>query len=255
MIDATFIKSIDDLAKAGIRATVLPLPLEKPGTYAIVGADGKVSTTVSGPSWHSEKLKTPAYLRVFVDHDVELGLANSPAIYVSENEVAYVYDQPDRRDQAKCELVTSDPFEALCGFSDNPTDLSHEALVRALRITFRGCLPPEILKTLRSVKFSTGSDASATIQNTKTESMGNAIRNAVAGDTPMPEEIFLRVPIFENHIFMAEVACALEVFPSRQAFRIVPYPGEIANAMAAALDDVAGAFDKDGPPVFRGTVL
>lgn len=255
MIDATFVKSVADLATASVRSSVLPLPAEKPGTYALVKPDGATDVRVAEPSWHTEKLKTPTDLNDFIGHDKKIMANEAPsAIYISENEVAYIYDQTDRRDRASCELVVSDPFDVLAGFSRNPTDLSHEALIRHLRITFRGCIPAEILKTLRSVKFSTGADASATIQNTKTESMGNTVRNAIAGDNPMPEELFFRVPIFENHTFMADVACALEVFPSRQAFRIVPYPGEIANAMVATLDDVAAMFDKEGPPVFRGMV-
>lgn len=256
MIDATFVSKIDELAKAGVRTSVLPLPLEKPGTYGIVGPNGAFSVAHSGPAWHSEKMKTPADLAQFIgeEHARDKETSGDGSIYLSESAATFIYDQSDRRDRADCELVTTDPFDVLSNFAASPSDLSHEALVRCLRITFRGCIPPEILKTLRSVKFSTGADAAATIQNTKTESMGNKINNAVAGDVPMPEELFFRVPIFENHDFMADVACALEVFPSRQAFRISPYPGEIAKAMALALDDVAAVFDKDGPPVFRGTV-
>lgn len=42
---------------------------------------------------------------------------------------------------------------------------------------------------------------------------------------------------------------------TQQRFRLTPYPGEVEKATALALDDIAGVFDADGPPVYRGSVM
>lgn len=252
MIDATFLKEAERLAKEGLRATVLPLPLEKPGVYAIVAPDGKVDIRTAGPSWHHEKIETPKDLQEFIENTAAPG----GAIYISEQEAVFVFSQADRRDRATCVLEKSEPYALLVKLDAVRGDmLTHEELVRHLRITFRSCFPKEILDLLRSVKFTSGAESTAVVKNQGGESMGSAIRAATAGQQQIPDEIFFRVPVLSNHVFAADIACALEVFPAAQKFRITPYPGEVQKAMAGTLDDIAGLFAEDGPPVFRGTVL
>lgn len=258
MLDATFVKEIDRLAKDGVRASVLALPLEPVGTYAVVSAAGVVDRKLAAPAWHAEKLKTPGALNDFIKHRVEPGADTISAIYLSDSEVVFIYDQPDRRDRATCTLEWAEPFLTLQTFdaaAPSENMLTHDAMIRLLRIIFRGCFPKEILDTLRSVKFTSGSEASATVKNSGGESMGSAIRQATAGQKDLPEEIILHVPVYANHPFQVDVWCALEVFSSTQRFRLTPYPGEVEKATALALDDIAGVFDAEGPPVYRGSVL
>ena len=220
------------------------------GNYYLVGPDGKAEAQTVDPPWHSESLSTPAAMAKFVsDHELP-----HAAIFLTDFKIVFVHDIDDRRDRAICDLKESDPYKWLSHFWNQPQ--SQADMVRLLRITFRGCLPTDstLLALIRNLKFNLQQDGTMAIQHGR-ESLGKSIMTQVTGEVKIPEEVVFQTPIYENHPFTFPIACALEIMPHEQKFRITPYPGEVRKAMDAALMDIEHVFDGDKmPPVYRGSV-
>lgn len=248
------IQEVERLTRAAHKTEILKADGEPRGVYYLVGPDGKAHRTVAGPDWHGERLATPAQLRTFVaDHSA--GTEDGKGVlFYDESRIVYVYDEGDRRDRAVCELVQSPQFKLLTALSDAPKNFDQASFVRLLRITLRGCLPPDgnLLPLVRNLKFTSGAETERDVQHGR-ESVGRQVTAAVRGVDAIPEEVTLLVPVFENHNFKARVACAVEVMTHEQAFRLTPYPLEIKHAMDEAMESVAEVLGSDGlPAAYRG---
>jgi hypothetical protein len=102
-------------------------------------------------------------------------------------------------------------------------------------------------------KFSSAADGAGSIQHSR-ESIGRSINAAVTGEAALPEDVWLTVPVFENHPFRARIACALEIMPQDQTFQLLPFPLEVQQAMDTALADVVNTLKGENvPPAFRGS--
>jgi uncharacterized protein YkuJ len=201
--------------------------------------------TVEPPVLHVKLLNPESLHQFVVDQDQPF----DPEIYVDAAQVTLVINRKTRRDRVYCPLEMSTPFAWLKNASDKP--LSQSQLIRLLRITFAGCLPPEsaLLSIIRNLKFTAGSEANANIQHSK-ESLGKQIAAAVHGTSDVPDETVLTVRIFNNFHVGGDVHCAIEVFPAEQQFKITPYPREIERVLDEALHRVADLFE--AMPVYFG---
>lgn len=243
------IESIAELVKRSAKTEVLTVDGERPGTYFLVGPDGRAEKNVADPAWHSETLDTPAELARFAD---DLNLSGSGGItYLSPGRIVVVYDRHDRRSKATCDLVKSPQLQFLEAIQGK--FLSQADMVRALRINFRGCLPGDgILSLVRELKFKVGAEAEGSIQHAR-QSLGRSLIAEVKGADSIPEEIVLTLPIFENHRFATQVFCAVEVFAQEERFKLTPYPSELRDAMDRALADIAETMTGEKmPPVYLG---
>lgn len=240
---------IERLAQAALlkKPSVLTVPNQPKGKYLLIDADGKATEKTTEPEWHDEHLDTPHELRRFVDNNK----GEESAIFYDEERVVFVTSLADRRDRAVCELVKSEPYIWL---ASKPNAQNQKDFVRTLRILLRGCLDASstLIQLVRDLKFSTNGEVEGSIQHGN-ESMGRKIANQVTGQGAIPEEVTLRVRVFENHPFQTTIACALEILPAEGAFRLTPYPLEIAKAMDDTLANVAFVFSDEGlPPFYRG---
>lgn len=241
------IKEVERLTKQANATTILETKGERKGFYYLV-TDGKATATVAQPGWHSEKLQTPDELRKFIHAEKQ----DNSAVFIADNEVIFVRDLEDRRDTAFVELIETEPYTWLKVASGKM--LSQSDLVRLLRITFKGCLGGEsaLLPIVRNMRFTSAADANVELKHGR-ESVGNSIQRQITGEGTIPEEMTLRVPIFENHNFSSPIHCAIEVFPLEQAFKLTPYPLQVRIAKDAALSSIEDLLTHDDlPPVYMG---
>lgn len=245
--------AIERLTRQAINPTLFLATNEPSGRYYLHTPDGKTTLVTPHPPRHSETLESPDELRKFI---LQLGTDKKDVLFYGEERIVYVYDRDDMRDQVTVEMKLSDQFAWLKKRAGEM--LSQSEIVRLLRITFRGCMSSDssLLILLRQLNFNVDGNVSSTIRQ-GSESLGKQINAKVTGSAEIPEEFTLNVPVFSNHPFRTNIACALEVFPKESSFRITPYPLEVDKAMQNALDDVAMHLSptNDGdrlPPIYRG---
>jgi hypothetical protein len=257
------VDKIAELTKAAntVKPEFVKLPDEKPGTYGIVmpapaggSIDKQFQQVLAGPGWHREKLATPKELSAFIKSLKDRGIAPTDGVILVDREAAkYFYSFNDRRDVATCPLIVSTPWAWLSA----PTrQLSQRDLIRALRITFDGCLPTgsSLVSVFRNLKFTNNGTAEANIQRGN-EALGRRVMNEVVGTTDLPEDVILSVPVYENYPKRVSVRVAIEVIADAGQFELIAYPNELENGRQETLnairDDVA--FDSD-VPAFLGAI-
>jgi hypothetical protein len=247
-IEAEAIREIERLVVAANSSEILDVKGERKGVYFIVGPKGDAVKHVADPSWHSEQLETPRELLKFIASNK----TDKSAVFIADEEVIFVSSLADRRDVAFCKLIEAEPYKWLKASSGNR--LSQSDFIRVLRITFRECLGVDngLIPLLRKLNFAASDGAAAEIQHGR-ESVARSINASIMGVNAIPEELVLRVPVFENHPFIAPVNCAIEIFPDERMFKLTPFPLQVRKAMQAALDDVENGLEGDElPPVYRG---
>lgn len=229
--------------------------------YLVETPDGKIERRAT---------EAPLYDRNFHDPEELIRyLREGGGVIATIAEMAVVYVDPDDCGSLTCLLNFADPrvkatvpmklSEPMAWLKNGKANGTHQtpALVRILRITFAGCLNacPEFLPLVRNIKWTSGAEAAADIQHGR-ESIGRSIQQTVRGESAIPEEIILGLPVWSNDTFRVSIRVAVEVLTAEQTFRLTPFPGEIENAMAAAYDYLIERFGHDNqlPPAFIGRV-
>ncbi len=246
-LDGASINAVATLAKDSVRASIIEAKGERTGVYYLVGPAGVAEKKVADPGWHKESLATPTQLLAFVEAEKK----DRSALFLNENEVTFVRDLDDRRDVSACKLTYTPQYRWLTGESGK--QLTQPDLVRVLRITLRGALPADstLLTLIRKLKFQNDKGATGDIQHGR-ESLGRSITASINADNELPDELTLRVPIFENHPFIAPIVCAIEIFPHESMFKLTPYPLELRKAMDGALDSIAQTLAPAEVPTYLG---
>lgn len=254
------IKEIERITNAAIRTTVLDVKGEPKGMYYLVGPDGKAELQTAEPAWHSELLDTPEELKKFIEVFQGITFDNvgadkgeaDPAVFIAPGEIIFVHDLADRRDVSLCTLAQTEAYKWLAEKSGS--QMTQADFIRLLRITFRGCTSADsvLISLLRKLQFNAASEVSGNLQHGR-ESVGRSIQSEMVGKDAVPEELTLNVPIFENHVFVAPITCAIEIFPQERVFKLTPYPMQVRRAMDEAMADIETVLTgEDMPPVFRG---
>lgn len=180
-----------------------------------------------------------------------------PAVWYSHERVVLLYDDDERYDRATCELGLSDQMGALADIA-TPAGKAFEqkALVRWLRVTMRGCettSSDDLLREVRTVKFSKRSDDAAELEKTRA-SIGKSLQAEMVGAAGLPEYVRLRVPVFLNPhlaVAVADVEVAVEVDLAEQRFVLTLCPGEWERAVKAGEDYLAQDLTAElGPDVY-----
>lgn len=242
------IKEIERLVSAQMKTTILPAPLEPEGSYYLVDNSGGAKLRIAAPGWHDEHLVDIEQLGAFA----QVHKTDNSTTFVNESEAVFVKDLADRRDTATCVLIQTPQYLWLS--KQAGTALSQAELVRVLRITLRGCLDSEssLLALVRNLKFNRTADGTAELKHAR-ESLGRSITATIEGQTAVPEEVTLSVPVFENYPSSQRIVCAIEVFTQEEKFKLTPYPMEVRFAMDRTLHAIAESLmGDDMPPVFIG---
>jgi hypothetical protein len=164
----------------------------------------------------------------------------------------------DKRQRCSLLLSFSEPLKQLQAWQANPLAVAQKDLVLTLRHKFRLCHDPALLTAVRAVNWNLGEAGESEVQHGK-QSLGKKIIAEVSGKTAIPEDTIFNVPVWEGLAAGAiafPVGAAIEPVPSAQAFKIMPFPGQVEAAIAAAEDvlgkrlhDIVG----DKVPVYYGT--
>lgn len=256
------VKAIEALTKRAqiVEPKFMSVPGEKPGTYAIVypapaGSPGPLAVKVAGPGWHNEVLSDVAQLGKFIIAKIEEeDIAVNPAIFICESgSLNFVYDSTDRRDKAGVCLEATQPWQWISAVQGSMTQAQ---IIRLLRITFDGCLDPDsgLISVLRQVKWGSSGQVESNIQRGK-EALGKQIMNEASGVADFPDEFVLRVNVFKSWNRPMPVRMALEILPDVQRFELIPFPGQIHQAMQATLLSIQEELETSTKvPTFIGTV-
>jgi hypothetical protein len=182
------------------------------------------------------------------------GLEQLPVVWYDKTMVSVVVNDEDRRDVGRLALNPTPQITELTGNSTKTR--TQKEFIRYLRINLAGTLGEDarLLSVLRELKFSASSDGEGTVRHGQ-ESMGKKINAAVLGIDAIPEEVTLYVRVFQTPDLtqLHPVRCAIDILPDEQAFRLVPLPMQVENAIAAEVEEVGAMLASQLKcPVYRG---
>jgi hypothetical protein len=253
------VSAIEAVVKKGliVEPKVINIPGEPAGTYGIVypGPPGelkKIEVLTTKPAWHNETLSTPAQLIAFIESMNERGAKpEDGAVYISEEQIVYVFNFEDRRHKAICPLVYSDPWEWL-RVEQQP--LTQRDIIRTLRITFDGCLSRDsnLIQLLRNIRWREDGNLESNMQRGK-EAIGRQIMREVTGVADFPEEFSLTVRVFESVPQTVTVRVALELKPDVERFEVIPFPNQIHDGLTETLGWLQTDIAQTKVPTFIGS--
>ena len=169
--------------------------------------------------------------------------ADESEIWIHGNFVQLVFDasagaQPS--DRVNLAYHFSKPFELIRSWgSSNGVALSQTELILLLRTTLHNCFPshPGLLSLLRKIDTRKAQEATGVVERMGV-SISKRLVAEVSGMESLPETLLLEVPTLEERHFRVQIGCAFEFDPQAEKFRIVPYPGEIASALAKSDENI-----------------
>lgn len=240
--------TLEALVKLGMNqaASVVKCDDEPEGLYYIRNQDGTLKLVESAPEPRSHTASDLTAIIAKAKEERGLFLAGigdgdeldhgGPEVWFSRSNVTLFLSGNDRRETVKLPLVLSEPLARLIQFAQSKPALSQSDFVRELRVTFRDCLGQagNLLPVLRQVKFkaSVGTDTTLGHGNV---SIGKSLDAQVTGSGDIPETVTLSVPVFSASAFKivrANVLCALEPNAATATFQLIPFPGQIEDAIA-----------------------
>jgi hypothetical protein len=255
------VREIERVVKQGqiVEPKLIELPKEKKGTYGVLypspaGTVEKIDVRVAGPTWHKERLDDPKQLIAFINSLEGRQLkASDGAVYIGQDLITFAYSFEDRRHRASCPLILSQPWKWLKGC---PVVLAQKDAVRALRIIFDGCLPPDsnLINVLRKVNWKQDGSVEGTVQKGR-EGLGASIVREIQGINDFPDEFTVTVRVYENVLQTVRVRVALEILPDVAKFEFIPFPNQLHNGLTETQEWLRKDIeDATGVPTFIGAV-
>lgn len=249
-LTAEAIREITKMADQARKVKFVQAAAEPAHKYWYVGPDGQSELMEADPPLLRRRLDRPEDVVVFVEKlgDDERAQA---AVFYDEKQIVCLPDAEDSRRRLVCKLDYTPQFAWL--LNESKTPLSQRDFVRLLRITFRGCydLYPHLLALIRNLKWTGTSEAGAALVHGR-ESLGRAIESQVSGADSIPEELVLTVPIWRQYGTMTQIACAVEIFPQEQHFKLTPYPMQMDDALDDGLASLQNTLAAGDVSVYRG---
>jgi hypothetical protein len=142
-----------------------------------------------------------------------------------------------RREMCHFPVWSTPQMARLMALSAERREFLQKDFLRLLRIDLYGCGLEDVANLVRSVKFRVLQEGHADRSQAKV-SVGRSQEAQLEGTAPIPETVYLDVQPFMNvlHDYTVRVACAIEVNPEGENFRLVPLPGAWEEAMQLAED-------------------
>ena len=153
-----------------------------------------------------------------------------PVIWVAETAIVGVLGDHPLIGCARFPLRGSRQVKALLRAQSSPMD--QQAFCRLLRLDLD--VPAEVLARYRSLRWSSGAQASA-VQGHGKESLGREVYAALANADDVPESFVLSIPLYDSkgQRDTAAIRCNVDIDTSRETLRIDPAPGAIQAAYDA----------------------
>ncbi len=241
-LSAEAIKEIERLVLASRRTEIVADP-GNPKAYYIVRPDGITDSEEHSIGPHRETHQTIESFNRFISEPPG-GKCPHSEVWVSPQDVSYVFNNGDRRDRAIFPLKQSDQMKWMLAYGGKP--MRQSEIVRAIRIVFRSwsrdC--PNLLTVLRQLKFTANGATEGSLSHAE-ESLGRSLIAAVTGSGAIPENVCIVFPFFSNLRYTVTVDCAIEISPSEQTFAITPVPGELIRVENQALEEIFDLIEHD----------
>jgi hypothetical protein len=252
------IELIQNTAINASKAEVLEVEQDPDHVLRIAKPDGSVERIECDPTPREHEFASLEALIKFTKSAQEgKHTAGDVVVWYDNRNVRVVLDDKTRRDKGRLILVWTPQWLEL--WEDATAKARGQVdFARFLRINMADTLPDgsKLLQLIREVKFRAGQDGEGKIEQGK-ESFGKAINAQVLGVEAFPEEVTLDVRVFDvpDLVMRAKIVCALDILVHEQMFRLVPLPMQLSNAIARAIDEIAGRLRAELEcPVYRGSV-
>lgn len=250
-LTADAIAAIVALNDKAHRVVFLQRPGDPKHVVHLLKADGSIEAQAVEPAPLAIGLETP---EAFIAYASQIKNPENAIILFSEERILLFLDAGERRDRAVCSLTFSPQFEF---FKTNACAQwrSQREFVRLLRIDLNGCLlGSNLLELTRQIKWKTRDDGGGAIQHGR-ESMGRTIEEELYGEGAIPEEVIVKLPVWEEATLAVTVSVAVELNAQDKTFRLTPYPLGLKKALDAAVEELGKNLKLNGlPPSFRGDV-
>ena len=162
--------------------------------------------------------------------------------YDSVGVVLVIDDDGHRLETAVLNLDLSDVFKTLVALREMKKWHTHRDFIRLLRIDLARTIEDgSLLNRIRKVKIENGEMLSSEVRKSK-ESLGRQITAEISGESEIPDEVVLLVPVYSTAGEKARypIACSVEADPTRsEPFRLMPLPDEIERVEQLATDFIA----------------
>lgn len=218
------------------------------------GAPPAVTVWHAPPGRHLETLANADELVEFVKATKRD--PSRAAVFVSAENLQYIYDIEDRRDRA---AVLLEPSTAWTWLQTPRAPMKHREFLRVLRITLAGTLPAgsPIVEMFARLRFTANGQTTAEY----TAQRAGLSRNTMAevygiGDESgpkLPETVRLSVQPFTNSPHRATIDCAIELTPETESFELIPYPQQMADGLADVLERIKRSIEQGADvPTYLG---
>lgn len=254
MIDASFVKSVADLAQS-VNNVQLVTTDKLPNMVGV--------RTAAGVEWKPSPAPTRHHtIRSFADlvaiaKDVKV--AREPEVYHSHDQVVVILDRDGRREAVKMPLERTDRFASLLrltkpgGRSFGPAEA-----VKFIRFELHGVGADALCAAIRKLDFTRKSNGERTVEHGR-ESLGRSVEAAVQAPQQVPEEFIAEVPIWSVsglRNIKAKVRVGVYLDVNDESIELVPLADEISGALEAAQGELHArlATELNPIPVYQGEV-
>lgn len=204
---------------------------------AIPGVDNAVLISQGGKS---TERTIPPPRRKHESNDIESfvevirNCGDKPSVWHNHTQVVALLNDAERRDTVTLNLVESKLFKSL-QFKDGQRSFSQRELINFLRISLAGCVPPDLVSTLRTLNFRSAAKTDSTVEHAK-DSLGRSVEQAVTGASDLPEEFLATIPVYANVLpdHRAGILVAVDVDFENQKFVLSVVGDGIMDAITEA---------------------
>jgi hypothetical protein len=222
--------------------------------YVIDGVIHEVHPDIPPRQHQADSLAT---LIEFVDKVPE-SFSDSVAVWFDEDRVVAVLDNLQwRSNRITLDLDFTPQFKTLQRLAEKPEWHEQKPFIRLLRIDLADTLTPAtLLNPCRNLKWTTGTTVDSKVSRVG-DQMGKSVNAAVSGEAEIPEEVTVGVRVFQNKGIEVRVLvrCAIEIDHLNARLQLLPFPGEIEQAIDIALgavDEILTSRLHEGTPVYHG---
>ena len=245
------IQHIEDLCRAA-GEMVFSTPVE-PEAYFMRGKDGLLVK-------HAAPLPLRSYaaftLPDLADQVKHFGADGNNVVFVGNGAVTAILDEDKRRrEQVRFGLTKTSEFETLKHQRSSRPGHTQKEFINLLRVELAGCAPPQLIASVRNLKFSRSSDGQSHVGTGK-ESVSSEVKRSLLteGGDPLPDEVAITVNVYEEwRSKSGEIRCSLDVDIDEAELRLIPMAGElerlqretdtaIAEVLRQELGDIAAVF-------------
>lgn len=242
-----------EAAGATNKAVVLRLDREPEHIYGILTADGKIERRVADPAPRAHNLISLAEAVLFANVKCDKEKA---VIWFDRGGLVILMDDETRRDRALLALKHTPQFALLQSIESSKKVFDQKEFRRLLRIDFAGCRQDDmLLNWVSEMQWLSNGNASGKLTHTD-ESLGRDIaEKAMSPIGECPEEISLKVRIFDDPAMMAtwEIRCSIEILPKEERFRLLPLPLQLHDAIEREISNLGEELRKTIKcKIFRG---